>query len=600
MSRLQSSARLPYCLSVGLSAVLFLSSGWLASCEIIHTADLILVNGRVYTFSWDEPATDGTPAANAPLVDGTWHPDAEAIAARDGRILYVGSNDDVWKYQGPTTDVIDVDGATILPGLIDSHVHIAGLGANLERVNLVGLDTEAEAVDMVAERAATVPEGEWIIGWGWDEGAWADDYPTMQLLSRRVPNHPVYLSGLHGFAAWGNELAFERAGITSATEDPDGGQILRDRSGSPTGVLVNRAVALLEAAVPPVTQERLESRVEAGLTAMAEAGYVAVHEAGAASDLMRALEQLNAEGRLPIRVYPMLAARDEELLRDWETRGPDSEFDGMLMTRAVKAFYDGALGSRGAGLLDDYSDRPGHRGVSGDEYGFNQDIVEDMIAAGFQVSIHAIGDAANRATLDFLERAAGANSDSPDLRHRIAHAQVVHPNDTGRFAELHVIASMQPAHAVEDKGWAEDRLGPERVKHAYAWRSLRQAGARLTFNSDLPGSDYNIFYGLHSAITRRDRASEPQGGWYPEQVMTPEEAIRGYTIWAAYSSFLEDMTGTLESGKWADITVIDVDPLVMGSTDPGSLLDGSILLTIVNGEAVFRSERDGSDSALAR
>jgi len=593
-------ARFRRCASGALSIALLLWSGWLVGCQIVRTADLVLVNGRVYTLSWDEPATDGRPAANAPYVDGNWQPDAEAVAVRGGRILYVGSNDGVQKYQGPSTEVIDVDGSTILPGLIDSHVHIAGLGANLERVNLVGLETEAEAVAMVAERAATVPEGEWIIGWGWDEGAWADNYPTMQLLSQRVPNNPVFLSGLHGYAAWGNRLAFERAGITSATADPDGGQILKDRRGNPTGILVNRAVALLESAVPPVTQERLESRVEAGLTTMASAGYVAVHEAGAARDLMLAFEHLEALGRLPIRVYAMLAARDEDLLREWETRGPDTDLEGMLTTRSVKAFYDGALGSRGARLLDDYSDRPGYRGVSGDEYGFNEEIVEDMISAGFQVSIHAIGDAANRATLDFLERVARDNPHSPELRHRIEHAQVVHPDDVGRFAQLRVIASMQPVHAVEDMTWAEDRLGPERVKLAYAWRTLRRAGARLTFNSDLPGSDYSIFYGLHAAITRRDRQLKPEGGWYPEQVMTPEEAVRGYTIWAAYSSFLEDVTGTLEPGKWADITVMDVDPLTLGSSDPGSLLDGSILLTVVGGNVVFRKERDGSNSDASR
>ncbi len=581
---------------VRLTAVLLLTS---SGCEIIHTADLILVNGRVYTLAWDEPSLDGTPAANAPYIDGTWHPDAEAIATRDGRILFVGSSDDVEKYRGPITEVIDLNGATVLPGLIDSHVHIAGLGANLERVNLVGLDTEAAAVERVAERAATVPEGEWIIGWGWDEGAWANDYPDMQLLSRRIPNHPVYLSGLHGFAAWGNKLAFEKAGITADTEAPEGGEIIRDRSGNPTGILINRAVALLEAAVPQVTQERLADRVEAGLAAMAKDGYVAVHEAGADRELMSALQRLDSTGRLPIRVYAMLAARDENLLHEWEAKGPDTDFTGKLITRSVKAFYDGALGSRGARLLDDYSDRPGHRGVSGGEYGFNEDVVEDMIAAGFQVSIHAIGDEANRATLDFLERIAEANPASLELRHRIAHAQVVDPDDIDRFSDLNVIASMQPPHAVEDKTWAEDRLGPERVKYAYAWRSLREAGARLTFSSDLAGSDHNIFYGLHAAITRRDKQLEPEGGWYPEQVMTPEEAVRGYTIWGAYSSFLESETGTLEPGKRADITVMDVDPLALGLSDPGALLDGSILLTVVGGDVVFNKERDASNSGVS-
>jgi predicted amidohydrolase YtcJ len=493
------------------------------------------------------------------------------------------------KYRSSATEIIDLNGATAIPGLIDSHVHIEGLGANLERVNLMGVTTEREVVELVARRAQQVAPGEWIVGWGWDEGAWANRYPDMNLLSDRVPNNPVYLSGLHGFAVWGNRLAFQRAGITAATESPTGGEIVRDPAGNPTGVLLNRATELLESALPELTPEQLQNRVVAGLQEMAASGYVAVHEAGAASELMQAFETLRDAGRLPIRVYAMLAASDEALMRQWLERGPQQTAQGMLTTRAVKAFYDGALGSRGARLLEDYSDQAGHRGVTGDQYGFNEAMVADMIAAGFQVSIHAIGDAANRETLDFFERVAADNPASLTLRHRIAHAQVLHPDDVGRFAELQIIASMQPPHAVEDKAWAEDRLGPERVRYAYAWRTLRQAGARLAFNSDLAGSDHDIFYGLHAAITRRDKELQPEGGWYAEQRMMPEEAIRGYTIWGAYAAFQESETGTLAPGKWGDITVMDIDPLNVGESDPGSLLNGSILFTIVGGRVVFRS-----------
>jgi predicted amidohydrolase YtcJ len=565
----------------------------ITGCEIVRTADLILLNGRVYTLSWDEPALDGTPAANAPHDASGWHPDAEAIAVRGNEIIFVGSTDAVQEYRGPSTEVIDLEGATVIPGLVDSHVHIAGLGANLERVNLAGIETEREAVELVRQRAQEVPSGEWIIGWGWDEGAWANRYPTMELLSQQVPDHPVFLSGLHGFAVWGNRLAFELAGITSETESPSGGQILKGRRGNPSGTLLNRATALLESALPPLSPERLRARVLAGLNAMAASGYVAVHEAGAGSALMEAFESLAAEGALPIRVYAMLRARDDALCRDWLTRGPDETTQGMLTTRTVKAFYDGALGSRGARLLEDYSDRPGHRGVSGGEYGFDEELVADMIDAGFQVAIHAIGDAGNRATLDFLERVAEANPTSLEQRHRIAHAQVLHPQDVPRFAQLNVIASMQPPHAVEDKTWAEDRLGSERVRHAYAWRTLRASGARLAFNSDLAGSDHDIFYGLHAAITRRDKALDPAGGWYPEEAMMPEEALRGYTNWGAYSAFAEERTGMLTPGRWADITVMDIDPLEVGSSNPADLLTGSIILTVVNGTVVYRRDQEG-------
>jgi predicted amidohydrolase YtcJ len=576
----------------GLS--LILGSGWIMSCEVVRTADLILLNGKVYTLSWDDPATDGTPAANAPYDASGWHPDAEAIAVRGGEIIFVGTTSEVQKYRGPSTEVIDLDGATAIPGLVDSHVHIEGLGANLERVNLVGIETEREAVELVRQRAEEIPAGEWIIGWGWDEGAWANRYPTLALLSQQVPDHPVFLSGLHGFAVWGNRHAFELAGITARTESPSGGEILQDRQGNPTGTLLNRATTLLESALPSLTSAQLQNRVVAGLTAMAASGYVAVHEAGADSSLMEAFEALDAENGLPIRVYTMLRARDERLCREWLDRGPDQTTQGMLTARAVKAFYDGALGSRGARLLHDYSDLPGHRGVSGGEYGFNEDLVADMIQAGFQVSIHAIGDAGNRATLDFLARVAASNPSSVGQRHRIAHAQVLHPQDVPRFAQLGVIASMQPPHAVEDKTWAEDRLGSERVRYAYAWRTLRESGAQLIFNSDLAGSDHDIFYGLHAAITRRDKALDPEGGWYPEETMTPEEALRGYTIWGAHSAFAEDRTGVLVPGRWADITVMDIDPLDVGSSSPADLLNGSILLTVVNGTVAFRREQVGS------
>jgi hypothetical protein len=550
-------------------------------------ADLLLLNGRVYTLAWSDPAPDGTPAADAPYDADGWHPNAQAIAIRDGRIVYVGSDEEARRYRGPDTRVVDVDGATVLPGLVDSHVHIAGLGANLERVNLVDVTTEAEMVERVAQRAAETGPGEWIVGWGWDEGALADRYPDMRRLSESVPDNPVILRGLHGFAVLGNRAAFEAAGITARTVAPSGGEIRRDADGNPTGILINNATRLLEAALPPLTPQRLQARVLAGLEALAQDGFVAVHEAGADAALMAAFETLEREEWLPLRVYAMLEGRDEPLLREWLDRGPDAEPEGMLYTRSVKAFYDGALGSRGAKLLDDYTDRPGRRGVAGAEYGFNPDLFAEMMAAGFQICIHAIGDAGNRETLDFIESVYATHPEARSDRHRIEHAQVVHPDDFERFADLSLIASMEPPHAVEDKTWAEERLGPERVKGAYAWRTMRLAGVPLTFNSDLPGSDHDIFYGLHSAITRRDKEQEPAGGWHPEQRMTAEEAVRGYTIWAARSAFLEGATGTLEPGRWADVTVMDIDPFVVGRTQPGDLLDGSIVLTVVDGEVVY-------------
>jgi predicted amidohydrolase YtcJ len=394
------------------------------------------------------------------------------------------------------------------------------------------------------------------------------------------------LRSLHGFAVWGNRLALVEAGIDRDTPDLEGGRILRDDAGNPSGILIDRATNLLTDAIPETSDEQMKAMVLAGLEIMARDGYVAIHQAGADAQVMRAFEELEEEGRLPVRVYAMISLRDEALCRRWIERGP--YVDGaMLTTRSVKAYYDAALGSRGARLLEDYSDRPGHRGVSGADYGFDQELATEMMRAGFQIGIHAIGDAGNRETLAFLESVIEKDPETRALRHRIEHAQVVHPDDFGRFAPAGIIAAMQPPHCVEDKTWAEDRLGPDRVKGAYAWRTLRRAGVPLTFSADLSGSDHNIFYGLHAAITRRDTELQPPEGWYPEEAMTPEEAVRGYTSWSALAAGWDGRTGVLEPGKWADITVMDVDPLAVGETEPGRLLEGRVLATVVAGTVVF-------------
>ena len=357
--------------------------------------------------------------------------------------------------------------------------------------------------------------------------------------------------------------------------------------GQPNGLFLNNGVDLVEAAVPEFNHEQLKRHALKGLFQMAIDGYVTVHNAGLNSAHMRALEELEANDELPIRVYAMLSARDEPLMRERIARGPDQIADGFLVARSVKAYYDGALGSRGARLLQDYSDKPGHRGVSGDEYGFDKALVADAMRAGFQVGIHAIGDAGNRETLDFIEGVMETDANVRAGRHRIEHAQVLHPDDLPRLAELDVIASMEPPHAMEDKTWAEVRLGPERIKGAYAWRSLRLSGAMLTFNADNPGSDHSIFYGLHSSVTRKDKSGNPDDGWYANEAVTMEEALRAYTLWSAFAGFRENETGMIAPGRWADLTVIDVDPFELAQTRPAALLDGKVLMTIVDGDIVF-------------
>ncbi|MFK7887813.1 MAG: amidohydrolase [Gammaproteobacteria bacterium] len=549
--------------------------------------DLLLTNARIYSLDWSEPARDGTPAADAPVTNGRWHPDAGAVAMDDGKIVFVGTAAQAAARFDSVERVVDVNGATVLPGLVDSHTHFFELGVSLERVQLRDVQTEQEAVARVVERARNTPKGEWIIGDGWDEGAWADRYPTKTLLSDAVPDHPVFMVSLHSFAGWANQKALDVAGITAATTVPSGGEMRLGDDGQPNGLFLNNGVDLIEAAVPTPTQEQLMRYAKNGLAQMARDGYVTVHDAGLNSAHMRALNALSENNELPIRVYAMLSARDEPLLRDWIARGPDLDARDFLVARSVKAYYDGALGSRGARLLEDYSDLPGHRGVSGDEYGFDENLVADAMRAGFQVGIHAIGDAGNRETLDFIEGVLANDAGVRAGRHRIEHAQVLHPADLPRLAKLDVIASMEPPHAMEDKTWAEDRLGPERIKGAYAWRSLRQTGARLTFNADNPGSDHNIFYGLHSAVARRDKAGKPGAGWYPNEGVTMEEALRAYTLWSAFAGFRETQTGVIAPGRWADLTVLSVDPFAAAQGRADELLDGEIVMTIVNGKVVF-------------
>ncbi|MEY4952201.1 MAG: hypothetical protein RL299_625, partial [Pseudomonadota bacterium] len=457
-----------------------------ASAPKSKPADLILTDARVYTLSWGEPGLDGTPAKDAPYANGQWRPDAQAVAMRGGRIVYVGSDRGAMALRGKQTRVIDLDGATVIPGLVDSHTHFLELGAKLEAVDLTHAATEEQAVALLAERAKSVPKGEWIFGAGWDEGAWANHYPDKARLSAAVPDHPVVLRSLHGFAVWTNQAALDAMKITAASKVPTGGEMRLGSDGQPNGLFLNRAAQMVDDAVPPLPQAVAARQALRGLNQMAQDGYVTVHEAGANSLAMATFQQLEDQGRLPIRVYAMLSLRDPPLMRQWIAKGPDKDNASMLVTRAVKAYYDGALGSRGARLLEDYADKPGHRGISGAGYGFDRDLAKAAMGAGFQLGIHAIGDAGNREVLDFLEGDFKADPRAARNRHRIEHAQVIAPQDQPRLAQLGVIASMEPPHAVEDMPWAETRLGPQRIRHAYAWRTLRKQGARLTFNADNP------------------------------------------------------------------------------------------------------------------
>lgn len=551
-------------------------------------ADLVLTGGKVYSLDWTDPNLDGQPSADAPFNDGAWSPDASAVAIKDGVILGLGSDDEMSAFVGDTTDVVGLNGATVVPGFVESHGHYPELGEIAERIDLADVTTMDEMAARVAARIADTPPGEWVVGAGWDEGAWADELPTKDAIDAISPNHPVVLKGRRGFGTLVNQNVLDIAGISSDFEAPSGGDIVAADNGQPTGVFLNRAQTLITEAMPPATLEQKKRIVLAGLMEIAEAGYVSGHHAGVYADYYPAYAALAEDDELPVRVEAMLAARPEnlDLMNAWIERGPTRDPAQKFQIRGVKAYYDASLGSRGAKMIEDYSDMPGHSGVSGSEYGFPEAIVTAAIAAGFQVGVHAIGDAGNREVLDFYERVAGDNPDSLSLLHRIEHAQIVHPDDFSRFGALNLVASMEPCHAVEDSPWAEDRVGPDRIKGGYAWRTLRRNGAKLIFNSDLSGTDFDIFYGLHCAVTRSDRDGVPDGGWYIEEAVSIEEAVRAWTSWPAESSQRGEITGSLAPGKLADITVLSIDIFNVGQSDPHRLLDGQALMTIVGGKII--------------
>jgi predicted amidohydrolase YtcJ len=542
-------------------------------------ADLLLFNANVITMN-------------------SSHPRAEAIAIQHGRIIWVGGNEAGKKLFASAGLRRDLHGATVLPGVIDAHTHLLELGKSLLRLNLKDIKTPREAVELVRKRVASARRGEWILGWGWDEGRWASAYPDNRELSSASPNNPVVLTGLHGFATWANRRALELAGIVRDTTDPEHGKILRDgKTGQPTGILLNRAQALLEAHIPPMSLEQTKKAIELAARECVRNGLTSVHEARVSRDELEALRELKAENRLLVRVYVMLDAADPALVKEWLERGPEIDPGGRLTIRAFKVFADGALGSRGAALLSPYSDAPDSKGVMTTSPEQILALTKASLQRGFQVCTHAIGDAANRHTLDAYEQAEREVPGTGDPRLRIEHAQLLARDDIARFARLRVIASMQPTHATSDMSWAEKRVGEDRIKGAYAWRSLLESGAHLPLSSDFPGETLNPLYGIYAAITRQDPKGNPPGGWHPEQRLTLDEALRGYTAEAAYAEFAEKMKGSIEPGKWADLTVISDD---LTRIQPRQILSIHVLETMIAGKSPYRQAPGSAGNSPAR
>lgn len=510
-------------------------------------------------------------------------PRAEALAFDgDGRIVAVGSREALLA-RYPDAGRIDAGSATVVPGLIDAHGHVAGLGLTKQRVDLVDTGSKEEVLQRLHEFAKTLPAGAWLLGRGWDQNDWPEkEFPTAADLDAAFPERPVFLVRVDGHAGWANTAAMHAVKRDLGGDwQPDGGQVVRDASGRPTGVFVDSAMDVVEQAIPPLDDVTAERVLALGMREAVAHGLTGVHDMGVSLADLGRYRRLADRGEMPLRVNAF-ADGDSAALAELCRSGPYQHPSGRLQMRGVKLYIDGALGSRGAAMLADYSDQAGHRGLMLMQPEMLQQLTRNARDCGVQVATHAIGDRGNREVLDVFGRVLG---DARDHRWRVEHAQIVASGDLARFAKLGVIASMQPTHATSDMPWAEARVGPERIVGAYAWRQLRDSGARLALGSDFPVESVDPRLGLFAAATRTDAKGMPQGGWLPQEKLTAHEALRGFTLDAAYAGFDEDEIGSLEVGKRADFVVLAQDPLAV---DPAGLRDLIVLATYVDGREVYR------------
>jgi predicted amidohydrolase YtcJ len=534
--------------------------------------DWILVNANIYTMDARQPK-------------------AQALAIRGDRLAAIGSNEQVRALAGAGTRVVDASGRTVIPGLIDAHCHMLGLGQSLANLDLRAAASPEEVAELVRREAARRRPGEWIIGLGWDQNKYpGKQFPTHAPLTAAAPNNPVYLTRVDGHAAWVNRKAMELAGISAATADPPGGRLIREGAaaiGQPTGVLIDRAEGLVASKIPPLTPQQTREALERAAKECARFGLTGVHDAGAGGNVIEAYKQLIGEKRFPLRVYAMIGGIGATL-DQYLKAGPEIDYGGARLTvRSIKILMDGALGSRGAAMLEPYFDEPGNRGLlmlSPSEFAR---VCDRALERGFQVNTHAIGDRANRLVLDIYEAALLGRKEFPrDHRFRIEHAQILAPEDIPRLARLGIIASMQATHATSDMPWAEARVGPQRVIGAYAWQSVLKTGARLANGSDFPVESPNPLWGFYAAITRQDHKGQPAGGWFPEQRMSREEALLSFTLEAAYAAFEERQKGSLEAGKLADFVVLSRDIM---SIPPADILKTEVVRTVLGGETVYQA-----------
>jgi predicted amidohydrolase YtcJ len=554
---------------------------FLFSCSSGHekTADQIYFNGNVYT------------------VDDS-NPKSEAVAVKDGLILAVGTTEEIQAYAGKETEVIDLQGKTLTPGFIESHAHLMGIGYNKLDIDLMYVQTYDELIEKVAEAASKAEPGEWITGRGWHQDKWlkmpentVKGFQTHEQLSAVTPNNPVYLAHASGHASFVNQKAMEMAGITPlGSENPrqevEGGEVLRDELGNPTGVLVETASGLVRKLIPEDTPERREKALELALQELAEKGITSFHDAGSGQDVIDLVEKFKNEGRLTSRMYIMLSSRQPDLLQEWYKKGPKIDPDHMVTVRSIKLNMDGALGPWGAWLLEEYDDKPGHTGHETMPISLVSEVSEKGLALGFQICSHAIGDRTNREVLDRYEAAFAKFPEVTDHRFRIEHAQHLHPDDISRFGEMGVIAAIQAIHLSSDRPWAIGRLGAKRIKDgAYVWQKLLQSGAIISNGTDAPVEPLDPIPSFYASVTRKTLKMLPEGGYEPDQKMTREQALKSYTLDGAYAEFEEDFKGSIEVGKAADFTIFDKNIMEIPENE---ILGTKVKMTVVGGKIVYQ------------
>lgn len=552
------------------------------ACSPKDGPDTVFINGTVYTVDANNSTT-------------------QAVAVKDGLISAVGSTEEISKLIGKNTKVVDLVGMAMTPGFIESHAHLMGIGYNKLELDLMYVKTYDELVEKVAEAVAKAEPGQWITGRGWHQDKWIEKpevmekgFQTHDQMSAVSPDNPVFLRHASGHASFANAKAMEMAGLNrlsteSLAEEVEGGEIIKDKLGNPTGVFTERASSLVGRLVPQETEERAEMAMEMAIQELLEKGITSFHDAGSGQAFIDRLLRFKKAGKLKVRQYVMLTGRSPELLEQWYKRGPMIDPDHMVTVRSMKLNCDGALGARGAWLLEEYTDRADHFGHETLPMETVNEVSEKALASGFQVCSHAIGDRANREILDRYEASFKKfpNINSKDVRFRIEHAQHIHQDDIARFGEMGVIAAMQAVHMSSDRPWAVDRLGIERIEEgAYVWQKLLQSGAKIINGTDAPVEPVDPLPSFFASIARKTLKGFPEGGFEADQSMSRDEALRSFTLDAAFGEFEEDFKGSIEVGKAADFTVFNKNIMTVPEME---ILETKVAMTIIAGEVLYEA-----------